>query len=70
MASSTPWMFLQVMKNEIIDLVTKNEAGALMFDLFHVLVQISVGISVLIYLLTTTSLRSASFQLIKKIRCY
>ena len=64
-ASSTPWILLEVMKDEIIDLVMKREAGAQMFDVFYALVQLSVGISVLVYLLTTTSLRSASFQLIK-----
>ena len=69
-ASSTPWILLEVMKNDIIDLVMRREAGALMFDVFYALVQFFVGISVLVYILTTTSLRSASFQLIKNIRCF
>ena len=64
-SASTPWILLEVMKDEIIDLVIRREAGALMFDVFYALVQFFVGISVLVYLLTTTSLRSASFQLIK-----
>ena len=34
-ASSTPWILLQVMRNDIIDLVMRREAGALMFDVFY-----------------------------------
>ena len=67
-ASSTPWILLEVMKDTVIDLVMRREAGAQIFDVFYALVQFFVGISVFVYLLTTTSLRSASFQLIKK--CY
>ena len=67
--SSTPWILLQVLKNEITDLVMKQrQAGAQIFDAFYAVVELSVGISVLIYLLTTTSLRSACFLLIKQQR--
>ena len=65
--SSTPWILLQVLKNEITDLVMEQrQAGAKIFDVFYALVELSVGMSVLIYLLTTTSLRSACFLLIKQ----
>ena len=66
-ASSTPWILLQVMKDEITDVLMKEQAGSQTFDLAYSLVQLFVGFSTLIYLLTTTSLRTASFRLIKKI---
>lgn len=66
-ASSTPWILLQVLKEEVTKYVMRErQTGARMFDVFYALVQFSVGISVLIYLLTTTSLRSACFLLIKQ----
>ena len=64
-SASTPWILLEVMKDTVIDLVMRREAGAQIFDVSYALVQFFVGISVLVYLLTTTSLRSASFQLLK-----
>ena len=68
-ASSTPWIVLEVLKDAITDHVMQHEAGAEIFDVFYALVQMSVGISVLIYLLTTTSLQSACVQLMKQIFC-
>ena len=66
-ASSTPWILLQVMKDEITDVLMKEQAGSQTFDLGYALAQLFVGFSTLIYLLTTTSLRTASIRLIKEI---
>ena len=68
-ASSTPWIILEVLKDVITDLVMQREAGAQIFDVFYALVQLAVGISVLVYLLTTSSLHSACVLLMKQIFC-
>ena len=64
-ASSTPWIVLQVLKDEITDVLMKQQSGSRTFDWAFALVQLSVGLSLLIYLLTTTSLRSAFVMIIK-----
>ena len=64
--SSTPWIILQVLKVKITKMVLQNKSFALVFDLVYALVQLSFGCSTLIYLLTTNSLRTSCYRLIKQ----
>ena len=58
LVSSTPWIILEISKDQITKMVMKHRAGARIFDVVYSLIQLSVGLSTLVYLLCTNSLRA------------
>ena len=69
LVSSTPWIILEIFKDQIKRMVMKHRAGARIFDVVYSLIQLSVGLSTLVYLLCTNSLRAVCSKLFNSIVC-
>jgi len=56
-STSAPWIFMEVFTVDIIETLAEGDSLSVVFDVFYSVLQIIIGCSPLVYLLTTNSLR-------------
>ena len=68
MFSSAPWLLTDILTVEIIEMLAEGGSLSVVFDVLYSGVQVVIGCSPLVYLLTTNSLRKVFLAMLASIR--
>ena len=64
--TTMPWAIMTVLTKKITEAIVSDGNISTLFDLFYSILQVFIGVSPLVYIVTTTSLRQISWKLFRK----